>query len=68
VQEYDKRNVSKAAVVLSSGVLLKVFEGNLSEIWEPKGSQRAPKGSEKGAKGSEKRAKGSQKGGKGNPN
>ena len=33
---------------MSSGALLKVFQKVLSEIWEPKGSQREPKGIQNG--------------------
>ena len=48
-------------MVLSSGALLKVFQKILSEIWEPKGSERDPKGSERDPKGSQREPKGSQR-------
>ena len=48
-------------MVLSSGALLKVFQKVLSEIWEPKGSERDPKGSERDPKGSQREPKGSQR-------
>ena len=52
-------------VVLSSGALLKVFQKVLSEIWEPKESQkrakREPKGAKREPKGCLREPKGRQK-------